>query len=328
MTRMLLLGAGFSRNWGGWLASEVFEYLLGCPEISGSQRLMDLLWECQKSGSGFEGALADLQNMVTREPEGLEELRALDRAVSSMFVQMNRGFSRMNIDHNGSGSRSIRTFLTLFDAIFTLNQDSLMEHQYLGPVNSSPQNVRQGKWKGIELPGMRTPAQNEYLTPDPGLPWIGWWEPAPPEQYEVNPYYQPYFKLHGSANWRSDDGRSMLIMGGNKAHEIGLSPVLQWYQEQFREHLSRGDSRLMVIGYGFRDKHINEVIKQAVRNHGLKLFVISPDGASQAEKVREFDNELEDAFRQGLIGASRRPLRDTFSEAGSIEFAKLFRFLS
>jgi hypothetical protein len=33
MGQILLLGAGFSRNWGGWLASEAFEYLLGCPQV-------------------------------------------------------------------------------------------------------------------------------------------------------------------------------------------------------------------------------------------------------------------------------------------------------
>ena len=33
MTYILLTGAGFSRNWGGWLASEAFEYLIGCGEI-------------------------------------------------------------------------------------------------------------------------------------------------------------------------------------------------------------------------------------------------------------------------------------------------------
>jgi hypothetical protein len=32
MAHYLLTGAGFSYNWGGWLASEAFEYLLGAPE--------------------------------------------------------------------------------------------------------------------------------------------------------------------------------------------------------------------------------------------------------------------------------------------------------
>jgi hypothetical protein len=31
---ILLTGAGFSRNWGGWLANEAFEYLLGSSHIN------------------------------------------------------------------------------------------------------------------------------------------------------------------------------------------------------------------------------------------------------------------------------------------------------
>jgi len=33
VTFLFLTGAGFSRNWGGWLANEAFEYLLACPEV-------------------------------------------------------------------------------------------------------------------------------------------------------------------------------------------------------------------------------------------------------------------------------------------------------
>jgi hypothetical protein len=54
----LLTGAGFSRDSGDWLASEAFEYLLGCSEID--VELRDRLWK-SKSGGGFEDALADLQ---------------------------------------------------------------------------------------------------------------------------------------------------------------------------------------------------------------------------------------------------------------------------
>jgi hypothetical protein len=48
MNYLLLLGAGFSRNWGGWLANEAFEYLLGCPQIDPSIR--QLLWKHPRSG--------------------------------------------------------------------------------------------------------------------------------------------------------------------------------------------------------------------------------------------------------------------------------------
>ena len=33
MPHHLLTGAGFTRNWGGWLANEAFEYLLGAPDV-------------------------------------------------------------------------------------------------------------------------------------------------------------------------------------------------------------------------------------------------------------------------------------------------------
>ncbi len=60
LTHLLLLGAGFSRNWGGWLASEAFEYLLGCREVIGDAQLRELLWKHQEYGDGFEGALEEL----------------------------------------------------------------------------------------------------------------------------------------------------------------------------------------------------------------------------------------------------------------------------
>lgn len=54
MKNILLLGV--SRNWGGWLAAEAFEYLLGDPIIMQDNTLKVLLWKYQKEGSGFEGA--------------------------------------------------------------------------------------------------------------------------------------------------------------------------------------------------------------------------------------------------------------------------------
>jgi hypothetical protein len=49
---------------GGWLASETFEYLLGCNELDGDART--LLGDSKRKGGGFEDALADLQNEYAR----------------------------------------------------------------------------------------------------------------------------------------------------------------------------------------------------------------------------------------------------------------------
>jgi hypothetical protein len=55
----LLIGAAFSRNWGGWLASEAFEYLLGDPTVVANAELRALLWRHQATG-GFEAAFEKL----------------------------------------------------------------------------------------------------------------------------------------------------------------------------------------------------------------------------------------------------------------------------
>ena len=94
MRHYLLTGAGFSANWGGWVASEAFEYLLGCPEILADDRLRDLLWECQLEG-GFEDALAKLQvghSAGFAQQWSERQFISLQNAVGRMFDDMNRSF--------------------------------------------------------------------------------------------------------------------------------------------------------------------------------------------------------------------------------------------
>ena len=124
----------------------------------------------------------------------------------------------------------------------------------------------------------------------------------------------------------------MLIMGGNKLQDIVFSPLLRWYYEEFEKHMCQADARLMVIGYGFRDTHINEVIIRAVNEYGLKMFIIAPEGSDLARKVNSnyqtappAIRKLEESFEHGLIGASRRSLGEIFG-SDLIEFNKVMRF--
>ena len=77
---LLLTGAGFSRNWGGWLASEAFEYLLGAPEID--DELRRVLLTDKLKGRGFEDTLADLQATFKsfRDPKVGAQVDALTAA--------------------------------------------------------------------------------------------------------------------------------------------------------------------------------------------------------------------------------------------------------
>ena len=89
----------------------------------------------------------------------------------------------------------------------------------------------------------------------------------------------------------------------------------------------------MVIGYGFNDQHINEVLMKAADQHGLKLYVISPEGDAIARNRNPTRRQgqiicptpLEHLFNTSLIGVSRRPLSRTFG--GDVaEHAKVMQF--
>jgi hypothetical protein len=320
MNCSILLGAGFSRNWGGWLGSEAFEYLLGCPEVKSSPNIDELLWRFNGVG-GFESALAELQGRARHDPERhTADLRGLETAIRTMFKAMNYCMSRLANFDLSLGNGSVRKFLSRFDALFTLNQDLLLEYQYLQ------------RWDRVELPGMRLSSNAD---PGPcGIPWADQWVPASESNFHVTENRQPCFKLHGSSNWVDSVGGSLLITGGENARELGLPPILDWYHRQFAHCVSKANHRLMIVGYGFRDLYINDVIAKAVAENGLQLFIIAPEGSDAASNApllsvdgRGGRQSIENAFRRGLIGASRRPLNEIFGERETLEVKKILRFL-
>jgi hypothetical protein len=123
-------------------------------------------------------------------------------------------------------------------------------------------------------------------------------------------------------------------MGGDKVGMIQRFPVLAWYARKFEEYLCLPDTRLMIIGYGFRDEHINRAICASVER-GLKIFNVSPEGADHARMldptngaaIKGPKTSLEDAFERGLIGASRRFLSETFA-GDDAEWEKINRFFA
>jgi hypothetical protein len=120
-----------------------------------------------------------------------------------------------------------------FDAIFTLNQDVLLEQFYCSDKIVQSQ-------KRPEIPGMRKvphaePLHSESLS-------RATWQPRPLNEFKTSPDCQQYVKLHGSANWFEDDGKRVMILGGAKQQEIGNILILNWYMRLFEECLSRPNS--------------------------------------------------------------------------------------
>jgi hypothetical protein len=327
MSYVLLTGAGFSRNWGGWLADECFEYLLSCSEITPLIRRE--LWKSKNQKLGFEHTLQELQALSAKHADDRHrsELGAFELMLEGMFHTMRIGFERVQFEpaHDiarvGATPYFVRDFLAQFDAIFTLNQDTLLEQQYR---TANLLQASQGKWFGIETPGVKQLTANGQPYASPGL-----YTPADPP-YAVTQRHQAYYKLHGSANWRRSGANSaLLIMGGNKSSDIEMVPLLAWYRQEFSRLTRQPDTRLMIIGYSFQDAHINAMIHIAAAA-GAEIFIVDPrgvdvlDGAPSPDGLRE---GMKLALQNNVIGASRRFLSHTLS-GDTVERTKLTKFFA
>jgi hypothetical protein len=330
MAAVILLGAGFSHNWGGWLAKEVFNYLIGRPEIRKSERLTKLLWQHHSVG-GFEDAVAEVQRDYRLDPARHgAELKAFQDALGEMFADMNDGYAaNPGWEFQQQLEFMVRTFLVQLEAIFSLNQDLLLEQKYL---NDNIMLGSAGKWGGWQIPGMKLNPQSLEPLQERAT---GIWTPS--ASITTDARCQPLYKLHGSVNWRDADNQALMIIGGDKAQQIQTHPILTAYAQTFEANLTRSEARLMIIGYGFRDHHINRVIARAVYEHGLQFFVICPEGAKVAEAFRSdilpgaaltaFGYDLEDVFTRGCVGISTRKLSEIFgTERG--EHTRVMRFVN
>ena len=315
MSHVALLGAGFSRNWGGWLATEVLGELLG--RIVNDREAYARL----RRNKNFEDTLAELQAEARTRgtPEAKTRLESFERAVMDTFADMNQIFA----DFPGWGLSndardSIDAFLSRFDAIFTLNQDLLLELHYRNEL------VGNRRWGGHTYPGMAPPANWQATQAAERIALH--WQPA--GEVRIDGHFQPIIKLHGSSNWRDPAGNHLMVMGGAKLQAIDRHPVLRRYLELFAEHLNTGTAKVMSIGYGFQDPHINDLLVHAGANCGMQMHVVNPAGL---EVLRRYPahaiqgpNPLDDI---PLVGVTVRTLREAFS-GDKLSQRSLLRFFA
>ena len=260
--RVLLIGAGFSRNWGGRLAGKVWEDVFGHPAVKARPVVIELL----RKEPSFEAALEIVR---TDGRYSREDLAAMEEAIATCFQGMDRQFRDPNYP---VATATINDFISRFcpgpvgqatGYVFSLNQDLLLERIY------------------------GTQVDRQKLVYYPGTRWLDRPPPFPaglqdiPDASLVDPAADTpllrrcfnLIKLHGSMNWRAADGSRSMIIGGGKPESIARVPLLLWYQNVFDAVLCAGAVRLMVIGYGWGDEHINAIVAKAARDYGLQVYV-------------------------------------------------------
>jgi len=266
---VLLTGAGFTHNFGGFLARRIWGLVHNNLQRSGQSRLTKKL----KQEFNYEELY---QQIIYGTDYTADEKSAFIDAVLSAYDALDGVirdyYSRyttrpMNLNHLSelisriSGQGDERGFF------FTLNQDLFIERYYC-------------PGRRLVIPGGRNDPRfvnrNKPLEPGDFV--------LVPTEKELERHKNDlknlgdlcYIKLHGSYDFRDRDNKRKLIIGTSKEEQIKNEPLLLWYFKLFEEVLSLPQRRLLIIGYGFRDPHINKIIAMSVLQNGLRIFIVSP----------------------------------------------------
>jgi len=266
----------------------------------------------------FELVFGELRERarVRQTTDAISSAARMEDAILDVFGETNRAFGLLDgLNFSERTDFSVIAFLSLFDEIYSLNQDLLLEAHYVPSPTSK-------YWKGPEFPGVTPPSGWREMKPGERI--LGAWQLSPTMSTEAG--HQLIYKLHGSVNWREQSGSRLLVLGGGKVETIGNSSLLSSYFEHFTSRLMAGGTKLMVIGYSFHDDHINKAIVRASNEAGLQIYLVEPRGLGVFERYPSTairgPNELDDLR---ITGVSTRTF-DAIFRGDSLQLQSLMRF--
>lgn len=284
---VLLTGAGFTANWGGFLNTEMWSHIFNNKIVQTNRKVRALLLDNFK----FERVLDIVRDSGSYSDSDRETIWA---AVNTAFEKLESNTAKEASEPRNKAQLAGQFIEDIFSKergfFFTLNQDLFVERHLF-----SSRNLR---------PGINP--VHSYPNPGAGL---GQWRFAVPTNEDISTNGDAYLsqvttdriryvKLHGSIDWRSEQGSHVWVIGGGKMEAIEKEPILRFYFRTFEKTLSAAKS-LLVIGYGFNDDHINGVLLHAINECKLRVIVISP------QEPNRFQEELKPQWKdiwKGLGG--------------------------
>ncbi len=323
---VLLTGSGFTNNFGGPLASDMWEIInRKLDDLLHNNNLLEenkihlkKLIDLAKNEFDYEKLFEEV--MKGKKRDELKDV--INDIYFKAYKSMDDNIVRKGclygpevcIDSNAleefirdlAGDQKERGFF------FTLNQDISIERYFrtavitpcIERINELDGSLKQGFFKNSWF--RKVPNKEELVKKK--LDKEGKWK-------NEKVYY---IKLHGSFNWKGsmdkNTDKNIMVIGTSKLKDIEKEPILKWYLEIFKCVLSKPNRRLLIIGYGFRDKHINDVILNSIND--LELFLVYPKSPKdfykgtldtkdkqriwdEVKRRRYYENTLEDIFTRG-----------------------------
>ena len=326
---ILLTGAGFTKNFGAYLASEMWTEIFNHNKIQAQPKIKELMrnefdyesvYYSVMEGSSYtkdeKEAINDAVTFVydnidinlRKYASGAPHSAELDNV--AQFINHFNGIKYEKCVDSNNIIHHIQTKTSNKGFIFTLNQDMFFERLYSNYDLSIPGIKNNPEWFKSSF---RTKIDSNYcqLPNERELDCI--------KQNILSDGYFYLIKLHGSYKWKSFDGSDIMVIGKGKTEQIQKEPLLKYYSEVFKMALSHYQRRLLVIGYSFCDEHINRIIAEAVRDYDLKIYIISPESPTAFKtKMVEKTKHGEDIW-QGISGYYHHKLIDIFPEKSSFE---------
>ena len=276
--KVLLLGAGFTANFGAPISSQIWNDLFNYPSIQKNRNLKLALKRYQEN-SDFEGFFEEIVYGVNSTEE---EKIIVTTAVLEIYYYINLHTENLMKQGNSSGIdfNTLIFFLQRFSNmtqgkgfIFTLNQDLFLEKL----INKYLRKDERFSNCSIDYPCIDSShIGREWKSEFPSKKSLEDWlsNPNLSGSLHRSREFPLYVKLHGSSGWIYNNGKiSIPIIGKNKSKQISQEPLLNWYVELFKQTLDETVD-IWVIGYSFSDNHINEILMRSMQKYRSSLYVI------------------------------------------------------
>lgn len=254
----------------------------------------------------IEGLLNWLQNGINFERNGTtrENLMLIFNKIKEQFIESIPKWGNEKYIKSTTIDTYTKFYKYIFDsrsiensklAIFTTNYDLFNEFALENNNFSYTSGFTTDLKQAFDI------NQFKYRVVDDTERYKDKWQPV---KKEANIY-----KLHGSINWSQND-HGTLCQNNTATENIVIYPTMLKHQETaqspyselFREFstvLQKQNTTLIVMGYGFPDEHINNIISQNLQNQDFNLIIL---GDIFEDKMKEFYQKFKNKINLHIIG--------------------------
>ncbi|MEB7811339.1 SIR2 family protein [Staphylococcus xylosus] len=283
-------------EYSGWLDTQDSEYkeeilnFLDCYYLNYSNIEELLNWI--QNGLHYDNNNGDLKDVFTTlKSEFIKTIPKVgDKEYSTETYEIYKDFYRYVFDKRTEQKSKVSIFTTNYDLFneYALENNNIIYSTGIQNTILKKFDINQFKYRVVD-------DTNRYKEK---------WQPV---SKEANLY-----KIHGSINWKSnEEGELQQIDFNDEDDQVVIYPTMLKhketaqapYSELFREFsncLQIKDTTLIIIGYGFPDEHINNIIAQNLKNQDFNLIIF---GDVKEENVKNFYDNFKN-FNLHIIGGN------------------------